>query len=145
MGSSSNSRAVESCKIITPGKSLGLKTTVCLGWGGGFVLAAFFQSFPLVCNRHTVGNERCSAISRFGQEDVKISDEEISEEYIKNSNLFSLFGFGNARNPEGTSIDVSLGGVCITHFLRDVELLHDLFVHCRLPTFYLQFLILYNS
>lgn len=92
-----------------------------------------------------MGNERCSAISRFGQEDVKISDEEISEEYIKNSNLFSLFGFGNARNPEGTSIDVSLGGVCITRFLRDVELLHDLFVHCRLPMFYLQFLILYNS
>lgn len=64
------------------------------------------------------------------------------EEYIKNSTLFPFFGFGNARNPERTSIDVRLDGVL--HFLRDVELLHDSFVHCGVPAFYLHFLILHN-
>lgn len=84
----------------------------------------------------------CSVISRFGREDVEISDAEILEEYIKNSTLFPFFGFGSARNPERTSIDVRLDGV--SRFLRDVELLHDSSVHCGLPTVYLHFLILYN-
>ncbi len=59
-------------------------------------------------------------ISRFGQEDVEISDAEILEEYIQNSTLFPFCCF---VNPERTRIDVTLEGVL--RFFRDVELLHD--------------------